>query len=158
LIYLLVFEGELSRWIDTGNPGSTCALTSRLSETLPIPILDEWHESLWEAGQMERTLIVGLETGGDCQEGIPGAVDRDSIVEGGYYQVIEGTKDSHFQQLVRKTITGRDGLASYPVMVYADQSVMLVYIPSLTFVQSNVIRRIHSLKVKYFAATLYMAV
>jgi hypothetical protein len=43
-------------------------LTSRLSETLPIPILGEWHESLWEAGQVEN-LIVGLETGGDCQEG-----------------------------------------------------------------------------------------
>jgi hypothetical protein len=66
-IYLLVFEGELLN-------GSTLEtqlrqmLASRLSETLPIPILDDWDESLWKAGQRE-SLIVGLDTGGDCQEG-----------------------------------------------------------------------------------------
>ena len=67
VIYLLVFEGEL---LDGSTPETQArrVLTSRLSETLPIPILDEWHESLWEAGQREN-LIVGLETGGDCQEG-----------------------------------------------------------------------------------------
>lgn len=67
VIYLLVFEGEP---LDGSTPDTQARrmLTSRLSETLPIPILDGWHESLWEAGQREN-LIVGLETGGDCQEG-----------------------------------------------------------------------------------------
>ncbi|GAP10012.1 hypothetical protein BECAL_01166 [Bellilinea caldifistulae] len=67
VIYLLVFEGELP---DGSLPETQArrVLASRLSETLPIPILDEWHESLWEARQREN-LIVGLETGGDCQEG-----------------------------------------------------------------------------------------
>jgi hypothetical protein len=67
VIYLLVFEGELP----DGSSLETKArrfLTSRLSETLSIPILDDWHESIWEAGQMEN-LIIGLETGGDCQKG-----------------------------------------------------------------------------------------
>ena len=67
VIYLLVFEGELP---DGSTPEIQArrVLTSRLAETLPIPILDEWHESLWEVAQMEN-LIVGLLTGGDCQEG-----------------------------------------------------------------------------------------
>ena len=67
LVYLLVFEGEL---LDGSTPEIQARrmLTSRLSETLPIPILDKWHESLWEAGQVEN-LIVGLLTAGDCQEG-----------------------------------------------------------------------------------------
>ena len=67
VMYLLVFEGEIP---DRSTPETQAQrmLTSRLSETLPIPILDEWHASLWESGQME-SLIVGLETGGDCQEG-----------------------------------------------------------------------------------------
>jgi hypothetical protein len=67
VIYLLIFEGELS---DGSLPGTQAQgfLTPRLSETLPIPVLDEWHESLWEAGQLEN-LIVGLETSGDCLEG-----------------------------------------------------------------------------------------
>lgn len=67
VIYLLVFEGEL---LDGSTPETQArrVLTSRLSETLPIPILDEWNESLWEVAQMEN-LIVGLLTGGDCQEG-----------------------------------------------------------------------------------------
>ena len=67
VIYLLGFEGEL---LDGSTPETQArrVLTSRLAETLPIPILDEWHESLWEVAQMEN-LIVGLLTGGDCQEG-----------------------------------------------------------------------------------------
>jgi hypothetical protein len=67
MIYLLVFEGEL---LDEATPETQARrmLASRLSETLPIPILDDWDESLWEAGQREN-LIVGLETGGDCQQG-----------------------------------------------------------------------------------------
>ena len=66
VVYLLVFEGEL---LDGSTPETQAQrmLTSRLSETLPIPILDEWHESLWEAGH--KDLIVGLEAGGDCQAG-----------------------------------------------------------------------------------------
>ena len=67
MIYLLVFEGELLDGPTQVNHAKRM-LTSRLSETIPIPILDEWNESLWEAGQKEN-LIVGLETGGDCQEG-----------------------------------------------------------------------------------------
>jgi hypothetical protein len=67
VIYLLGFEGEL---LDGSTPETQArrVLTSRLSEALPIPILDEWHESLWEAGS-KGNLILGLETGGDCQEG-----------------------------------------------------------------------------------------
>lgn len=67
VIYLLAFENELP---DGSTPETQAQrmLTSRLSETLPIPILDEWHTSLWVAGQGEN-LIVGLESGGDCQEG-----------------------------------------------------------------------------------------
>ncbi len=65
--YLLVFEGEL---LDGSMSGIRAQrmLTSRMSETLPIPILDKWYKSLWEAGQRE-TLIVGLETGGNCLVG-----------------------------------------------------------------------------------------
>jgi hypothetical protein len=67
VIYLLVFEGEV---VDGSKPKtqSRHKITSRLSETLPIPILDAWNEFLWEAGWIE-SLIVELETGGDCQEG-----------------------------------------------------------------------------------------
>jgi hypothetical protein len=67
VIYLLILEGD---YPDGSSPETQARqmLTSRLSETLPIPILDEWHESLWKSGQKED-LIVGLETGGDCQEG-----------------------------------------------------------------------------------------
>lgn len=67
VISLLVFEDELA----DGSPPEAQAqriLTSRLSEALPFPFLDGWYEALWEAGQREN-LIVGLETGGDCQEG-----------------------------------------------------------------------------------------
>ncbi len=66
-IYLLVFEGELP---DGSLPETRARrmLASRLSETLPIPILDDWGESLCEAGQVEN-LITGLLTDGDCQEG-----------------------------------------------------------------------------------------
>ena len=66
-VYLLVFEGELLDG-STSEIKVRYKLTSRLSETLPFPILDEWREFLWEVAQMEN-LIVGLETGGDCQSG-----------------------------------------------------------------------------------------
>ncbi len=67
VVYLLVFEGETA---DGESPMDQAQrmLAVRLSEALPIPILDEWHESLWEAGQREA-LIVGLGVGGECQEG-----------------------------------------------------------------------------------------
>jgi hypothetical protein len=67
VVYLQVFEGEV---VDGSTPESQARsmIASRLSETLPIPVLDEWYASLWDAGQREN-LIVGLETGGDCQEG-----------------------------------------------------------------------------------------
>jgi hypothetical protein len=43
-------------------------LSARLSETLSIPILNDWKEYLWEAGQIEN-LILELANGGDCQVG-----------------------------------------------------------------------------------------
>ncbi|MEJ2351274.1 MAG: hypothetical protein P8Y03_15925 [Anaerolineales bacterium] len=44
-IYLLVFEGgQPDEWMPETQ--AQRMLTSRLSEALPIPILDEWHESL----------------------------------------------------------------------------------------------------------------
>ena len=67
VVYTLVCEGELS----DGSTPETYAqhlLTSRLSETLSIPILNEWEEQLWEVGQIEN-LIISLVTGGDCQVG-----------------------------------------------------------------------------------------
>jgi len=67
VVYLLVFEDEL---VDGLTPETQARriLTSRLSETLPIPILDDWNDPLWDVGQKEN-LIVGLETSGDCQAG-----------------------------------------------------------------------------------------
>lgn len=67
VIYLLVFDGEPLDGSTTESQARR-VLTSRLSETLPIPILDDWNESLWESGRKEN-LIVEVETGGDCQEG-----------------------------------------------------------------------------------------
>jgi hypothetical protein len=64
-------------------------------QNYPVLYVMEWNESLWEAGQRE-SLNVGLETGGDSQEGIPGAVNGDKV-EGGYYRTIEGTKYSDFR-------------------------------------------------------------
>jgi hypothetical protein len=64
VVYLLVFEGELT----DGSPSETQAssmLASRLSETLPIPILDRWAITLWEAG-MESELIDEVVASGDC--------------------------------------------------------------------------------------------
>lgn len=70
VIYVLIFEGELLDGSTTESQARRL-LTSRLSETLPIPILDEWHEALWEAGQVEN-MIVNLLTGGDCTAGYLG--------------------------------------------------------------------------------------
>lgn len=67
VVYLLEFEGEL--------PGGSTPevkpwrmLASRLSETLPIPILDRWAVTLWEAGS-KKELIGDLAASGDCQSG-----------------------------------------------------------------------------------------
>jgi hypothetical protein len=43
-------------------------IASRLSETLPIPILDRWPVTLWEAGA-KKELIGELATSGDCSSG-----------------------------------------------------------------------------------------
>ena len=52
-------------------------------------------------------------------------------MEGGDYQIIEGTTDTHFRRSVRKTITRRDGLASYLVMVHTIHSEMGPLVTSL---------------------------
>lgn len=67
VVYLLFCGGELPNG-STPEIWSQHLLTSRLSETLSIPILSEWEEQLWEAGQIEN-LILRLVTGGDCQVG-----------------------------------------------------------------------------------------
>jgi hypothetical protein len=67
VVYLLVCEGELSDGLKP-ETWTRRLLTSRLSETLSIPILNEWEKHLWEIGQIEN-LILGLVTGGDCQAG-----------------------------------------------------------------------------------------
>jgi hypothetical protein len=61
--YILVFEGDLT---DGDNPEAHACrmLPSRLSEALPIPIIDRWSKILWEAG-FENGLITELATGGD---------------------------------------------------------------------------------------------
>jgi len=64
IVYLLVFEGEL---LDGSVPETQARhmVTSCLSETLSIPILDGWAEVLWETG--ERMELIGeLVIAGDC--------------------------------------------------------------------------------------------
>jgi hypothetical protein len=65
--YMLIFEGDLA---DGKNPeDQTClTLSSRLSESLPLPIMQAWSEQLWNAGK-DQQLITELETGGDCYAG-----------------------------------------------------------------------------------------
>jgi DNA invertase Pin-like site-specific DNA recombinase len=72
----------VKRYVPAGvwfpNPGRrqpefTCCkawqmLPSRLSEALPVPVLQEWAETLWEAG-IEQTLITELMTVGDSPAG-----------------------------------------------------------------------------------------
>ena len=57
VVYLLVFEGE---FLDGSTPETQVRrkLTSRLSETMSIPILDEWDEPLWESAQMENLIVL----------------------------------------------------------------------------------------------------
>jgi hypothetical protein len=65
--YILVFEGDLS---DIENPEEHgCQmLLSRLSEALPIPVLQEWAKTLWEAGT-NQDLITELTAGGESPVG-----------------------------------------------------------------------------------------
>ena len=67
VVYLLVFKGDMT---DRENPEKHARqmLPSRLSEALPIPVLREWAEILWEAG-VEQGLIGELTTGGDSSAG-----------------------------------------------------------------------------------------
>ncbi len=62
VVYLLVFEG-----VDVEEQAMKM-LTVRLSEALPIPIMDNWNASLWDVAQ-NKELVVPMETCGDCQEG-----------------------------------------------------------------------------------------
>jgi hypothetical protein len=63
MVYILVCDGDL---IEREKPEEHACqmLPSRLSEALPIPVLREWAETLWEAG-FEKGLITELTTGGD---------------------------------------------------------------------------------------------
>jgi hypothetical protein len=65
VVYLLVFDGSGGT---APEEQSIQMLTKRLSEALPIPILDEWNASLWEVAR-NMELVVDLQTRGDCQEG-----------------------------------------------------------------------------------------
>jgi hypothetical protein len=67
IAYLLVFEGDMSGG-EMPEHQARLMLTSRLSEALPIPIMDSWAEALWNAG-VKKELIGGLATAGDCQMG-----------------------------------------------------------------------------------------
>jgi len=67
VIYLLVFEGDVEG-CPTSEDQGRCMLTSRLSEALPIPIVDSWAEALWEVG-VSKGLIVELTISGDCLAG-----------------------------------------------------------------------------------------
>jgi hypothetical protein len=61
VVYLLVFDGEEGEQ-------AMKMLTARLSETLPIPVLDDWNRQLWEVAR-NKELVVQMETCGDCLEG-----------------------------------------------------------------------------------------
>jgi hypothetical protein len=67
VIYLLVFEGELS---DGSTPEDQVIrlLSPRLSEALPIPLKHRWAKALWEAG-VKKDLIGELAFSGDCSAG-----------------------------------------------------------------------------------------
>ncbi|MEM2112252.1 MAG: hypothetical protein QXX08_10330, partial [Candidatus Bathyarchaeia archaeon] len=67
VVFLLVFEGELQ---DGSTPESRAIrlLAPRLSEALPIPIVDSWTRALWDRG-LEYQLIGELGIAGDCLSG-----------------------------------------------------------------------------------------
>lgn len=74
--YILVFEGDLTDGENSEEHGCQL-LPSRLSEALPIPVLLEWVEALWEAG-IEQELIGELRTGGECLLGYSVSVSETS--------------------------------------------------------------------------------
>jgi hypothetical protein len=57
--YLLVFDGE-------AETEAKRLLTKRLHEALPIPVLDEWAEALWNAAD-DRGWISEVRAAGDCR-------------------------------------------------------------------------------------------
>ena len=65
--YILMFEGDLNAGGKTEEHACQM-LPSRLSEALPLPVLQEWAKMLWEAG-IEQELIAELTTGGDGSAG-----------------------------------------------------------------------------------------
>jgi hypothetical protein len=67
VVYLLVFEGDLTKG-ENPEEHACQMLPSRISEALPIPILQEWAEALWEAG-IKQELIAELTIGGDSPAG-----------------------------------------------------------------------------------------
>ena len=67
VVYILVFEGDLTEG-EIPEEHACQMLPSRLSEALPIPVLREWAETLWEAG-VGQDLIAKLTTGGDSLAG-----------------------------------------------------------------------------------------
>ena len=67
MIYLLVFEGELSEG-SMPEDQALRSLSHRLSEAFPFPIQDSWAGALWEFG-VERELIGNLITDGDTPAG-----------------------------------------------------------------------------------------
>jgi hypothetical protein len=66
MVYLLVFDGEDDGQTPEGRAQGM--LTARLSEALPIPVLDDWDRLLWESARSDD-LVVVLQTCGDCQDG-----------------------------------------------------------------------------------------
>lgn len=79
VIYLLLFENELSEGADHENQ-AMLMLTARLSEALPIPIMDSWAKTLWEVGLRER-LIFELVTVGDCSIGYSVSIRESSWID-----------------------------------------------------------------------------
>ncbi len=67
VVYLLVFEGETAEET-TPEDQALHMLTARLSEILPIPVLDDWECLLWEVAR-RKDLVVDMHTNGDCQDG-----------------------------------------------------------------------------------------
>ncbi|MDI6696231.1 MAG: hypothetical protein QME21_14390 [Anaerolineales bacterium] len=65
--YILVFEGDLTEGENTEEHACQM-LPSRLSEAVPVPVLQEWAEALWEAGT-RKELIAELTIGGESLAG-----------------------------------------------------------------------------------------
>jgi hypothetical protein len=63
ITYLLVWAGD-----DDPQASSRRLLVERLNAALPIPILPEWADALWQAAESRRWLAK-IATGGDCRAG-----------------------------------------------------------------------------------------